>query len=631
MKNFTCLVLLLVLSSPSFSQEMHNIYNLPVEKMEEGLSIQNLSGLNSASLDYCPVPVKGGLIFTTDRKRKKSWWKKLFTKDYSNLMFAAQTAPGHFTAPVALAGDVNGEFNEGAATISADGRTMIFTRNSNKKNKKGVYDLNLYSAEFLNGEWQNILELDLGTSDYTNCHPALSADGQTLYFASNRENGYGGMDIYQTNKVDDCWQAPVNMGESVNSASHELFPQLGKRGELYFSSNAPGGMGMLDIWVSRVGISGTRLPRTNMGSPINSSRDDCSFVVMDSGNYGYLSSNRNGGAGSDDLFYWEINLPIEKDMTPESPEGIMAHIEIRNQENERFDNAQITMIRLKSPVEDAPTLSEPFFITNVLDSTLIDALGSQVKARRTETGDFKFPVQPKDTYMVIADHKNYITSQQVIEGKLLLESPSYAIQLNPTDKSYLALKKTTPRVDPVTGPVATSITLNDQVILTAEDKINQEIKEPVVMIAAVLPTSDEEFTSKGGVILETDEAVVESPSYIPVFSSLLYGFNKYILNKDSKKQLTDVVSLLRREISTEVIVESHTDTRGDVQYNQELSQKRANQVKAYLIEQGIPSSRIKAIGYGASRPLIDCPTPASCTEEQHQKNRRTEFIMNRKE
>jgi len=254
---------------------------------------------------------------------------------------------------------------------------------------------------------------------------------------------------------------------------------------------------------------------------------------------------------------------------------------------------------------------------------------------------FNYPIQANKTYLIIADHDNYITSQQVLEGHLLLENPSYAIQLNPTDEQYLALQDATVRinpmdavepiksVEPVVGPVATALTLNEPPVQTAEETATQ-IDEPVVLIAAAPALSDEEFTSKGGIILETDKAETKLSTYIPIFSSVLYGFNKYILNKDSKEQLTDVVSLLRREISTDVIVESHTDNRGNAQYNQELSQKRANQVKQYLVEQGIPASRIEAIGYGSSRPLIDCPTPQDCTEEQHQKNRRTEFILDRK-
>jgi len=668
MKNVILILLLLLFSFPAFTQDFHTIYNLPVDKLEEGINIQNLSGINSAGLDYCPVPVKGGLIFTTDRKQKKSWWKRLFSKDYSNLMFAAQTAPGHFLAPINLPGEVNGKFNEGAATLSADGRTMIFTRNTNKKNKKGVYDLNLYSAEFIDGDWKNVVELDLGTSEFTNCHPSLSADGQTLYFASNRPGGYGGMDIYQTNKMDDCWQTPVNMGESINSKSHELFPQLGKRGELYFSSDAEGGLGKLDIWVSRVGTSGTRLPSTNMGFPINSSEDDCSFVVADAGKHGYLTSSRNNGLGGDDLFFWEITLRIEKEIeAPLNEVASLTRIEIKDQDDQLFEDAKLTVIELKAPIIDAPTLSEPFFITNELDSTLVDALGKKLEPQIPATDAFNLHIQSEKTYLVIADHSDYITSQQVLEGKFLLEDQTYAIQLKPNNQQHLALQKATIKVNPAVGPVAasgvdpvassgvnrvaapevnpvavsgasptavsTSITMNDQPIPTLEDPINQTIDEPVVLIAAVPPAaaSDEEFTSKGGIILETDKAAIKNTTtYIPIFSSLLYGFNKYILNNESKEQLTDVVSLLRREINTNVIVESHTDSRGNAQYNQELSQKRAQQAKQYLIEQGIPASRIEAIGYGASRPLVDCPTPKDCTEAQHQQNRRTEFILNKK-
>ena len=79
---------------------------------------------------------------------------------------------------------------------------MFFTRNATKKNKNGLYDLNIYSAELTDGKWKNIMEIDLGAKDYTNCHPVLSKDDQTLYFASNRPGGIGGMDIYKTHLVE---------------------------------------------------------------------------------------------------------------------------------------------------------------------------------------------------------------------------------------------------------------------------------------------------------------------------------------------------------------------------------------------------------------------------------------------
>ena len=625
MKHLLLHSIFIIFSISLSSQEIHTLYSISSQDVAEGLKVNNLEAINSNKLDYCAIPFGEGIIFTSNRTENLPWYKRIFSKVYSNLLFTVNTGDGKFIKPFSLSGEVNGEFNEGAACISTDGKKMFFTRNASKKNQEGLYDLNIYSAELIDHEWENIKEIDLGAKDYTNCHPVLSKDNQTLYFSSNRPGGFGGMDIYKTHLVEGEWITPINLGPSVNSKETELFPQIGFENELYFSSDAENGHGQLDIWVSKLGDTGARLPKLNMGPPINSPGDDFSFLVMQEGQSGYLTSNRKGGMGLDDIYSWEITLPIETQIEEiPAEENIFTTIDITNQTNTVLSSAQLTLIEISYDLVDVPSLNQPFFITNNLDKSLIDMIGKKIDPI-SENSVYK--IDPARQYFLVADHPNFRTTQQVVSGETLIHNNSYAVELSPINEDYLVLTNSTPRINPVNGPFSENTNIiNPADMPTSFPKIEEET--PVVLIAAVPPVSDEEFTSKGGVILETDKAIVKEKNHIPLFSSIYHAFNKYILDRASKEELSDVVSTLRQEIKTTVLIEAHTDTRGNEAYNKKLSQKRAKEVKLFLVEQGIEPERITAIGYGSSRPLIDCSEEMNeCSEETHQKNRRTEIIL----
>jgi len=627
MKHLILNSIFIIFSISLSGQEIHTLYSIPSQNIAEGLKVNNLRTINSNKLDYCAIPFGEGIIFTSNRTENLPWYKRIFSKTYSNLLFTANTGDEKFIKPFSLPGAVNGEFNEGAACISSDGKKMFFTRNATKKNQKGHFDLNIYSAEFIDRKWKNIKEIDLGAKEYTNCHPVLSKDNQTLYFASNRPGGFGGMDIYKTHLVEGEWITPINLGPSVNSKETELFPQIGLENELYFSSNVENGHGNLDIWVSKLGDTSERLPKQNMGTPINSPEDDFSFLVMQDGQSGYLTSNRKGGMGFDDIYRWKITLPIETQIEEISEEeNIFTTIDITNQTNTVLSSAQLTLIEISYDLVDVPSLNQPFFITNNLDKSLIDMIGKKIEPI-TDNENSVYKIDPARQYFLVADHPNYKTTQQVVAGETLTQNNSYALELSPINQDYLVLSNSTPKINPVNGPFSENTNiLNPADLPTSFPKIEEET--PVVLIAAVPPVSDEEFASKGGVILETDKAVVEERSLTQHFNSIYHAFDKYTLDSESKEELSDLVSTLRKEIKATVLIEAHTDTRGSEEYNKNLSQKRAKAIKMFLVEQGIESDRITTIGYGSARPLIECSEEMNeCSEEIHQKNRRTEIIL----
>ncbi|MGB7785107.1 MAG: OmpA family protein [Salinimicrobium sp.] len=212
-----------------------------------------------------------------------------------------------------VSGDVNTVRHEGPLTISADGKTMYFTRNNylhkrnGKKDKEGVNHLKIYRASRQNGKWDNIEELPFDSDSYSVGHPSLSADGKTLYFASEAPGGMGGSDIYKVSVENGTFGTPENMGPKVNTAGNEVFPFIAKNGNFYFSSDGHKGFGLLDVFV----LTAEDNKVQNLGEPVNSSLDDFAFsYAAEDESKGYVSSNRPGGQGGDDIFEMDILAPL---------------------------------------------------------------------------------------------------------------------------------------------------------------------------------------------------------------------------------------------------------------------------------------------------------------------------------
>lgn len=211
-----------------------------------------------------------------------------------------------------LPGDVNTVRHEGPLVITKDGKTMYFTRNNylkrdGKKDDEGVNHLKIYKASLLDGIWTNIEELPFNNDNYSVGHPALSPDDQTLYFASEAPGGMGGSDLYKVSIQNDIFGTPENLGSKINTAGNEVFPFAAENGMLYFSSDGHKGFGMMDVFVTDLKNIGEVY---NLGEPINSNLDDFSFSIPGDSNEGFISSNRTGGKGSDDVYVMHMYAPL---------------------------------------------------------------------------------------------------------------------------------------------------------------------------------------------------------------------------------------------------------------------------------------------------------------------------------
>jgi outer membrane protein OmpA-like peptidoglycan-associated protein len=254
-------------------------------------------GLNTTGSEYAAVPYKKGVVFTTDRSYSATGqtlaWNGV---PFTDLYMAEEDMKGGLTKIEKLPARINSHLNEGSACFNAAGDVMYFSRNNAKCKYKNKLEI-VQSKMNKDGVWSKPKKLSFVINGYNYTHPSLSPDGNTLYFASDMQNGQGGMDLYTSKRTGDTWEAPVNMGKDINTAGNELFPFMGSNNTFYFSSNGQPGMGGLDIF-SAIKAGGA-WKVSNMKMPLNSPKDDFAFVSDDWNGIGYFSTNREG---DDDIY-----------------------------------------------------------------------------------------------------------------------------------------------------------------------------------------------------------------------------------------------------------------------------------------------------------------------------------------
>ncbi|MBB1151461.1 PD40 domain-containing protein [Myroides sp. NP-2] len=269
--------------------------------------------LNSEYSDYGATMLGDQLIFTSARATADqkgnaihSWTNESYTSLYS-----AQISNEGIGEPVRLPME-NTSINEATAVFTADGNTMYFTRNNAKSNGKSQQNkahtslLKIYKAiKQADGQWGQVEELPINSDDFSTAHPALTPDGKWLYFASDRKGSIGQSDLYRVALHQNGSYGPVeNLGKTINTEGRESFPFISSDNQLYFSSDGHPGLGGLDVFVTKISSDGNFESVENMGEPINSPLDDFSFFIDTKQKKGFISSNRPGGKGADDIYAW---------------------------------------------------------------------------------------------------------------------------------------------------------------------------------------------------------------------------------------------------------------------------------------------------------------------------------------
>ena len=264
---------------------------------------------NSPADDNAPLLWQGGILFSSDRQtgvkllKEKSGWTG---RDYLDLYFSEKRQDGMFGEPKQFSSKLSEvNKNTGNASITADGSEIYFTRNDNVLNKQNAYSLQLFQATSTgNDRWKSVDKLSFCSPNYNFMHPAISPDGQTLYFVTNKAGGEGGTDIWVAQRKGGDWERPENLGPVVNTPFNEGFPFVDAEGRLYFCSKGHPGFGGFDIFVTEKDADGNWATPRNLGKPINSSLDDISIYLAPDQRSGMFTSSRNGG--DDDIYLFTV-------------------------------------------------------------------------------------------------------------------------------------------------------------------------------------------------------------------------------------------------------------------------------------------------------------------------------------
>jgi len=206
-------------------------------------------------------------------------------------------------------GWVNTEYHDGPVSYNEEYQEMFITRNNifeeePVRDSQGRINLKILSSFELGGEWTDPVDLPINDLEYSCAHPAISKDGDRLFFTSNMSSSLGGTDIYYSDRNDSTWSEPVNLGSIINTEGDEAFPFIDENGDLYFASTGHAGLGGFDMFRSEF-IDGKFTTPVNLKYPINSNKDDISIMPEEAERRGYISSNRESLTGDDDIYFYK--------------------------------------------------------------------------------------------------------------------------------------------------------------------------------------------------------------------------------------------------------------------------------------------------------------------------------------
>ncbi|PKG43931.1 OmpA family protein [Psychroflexus sp. MES1-P1E] len=285
---------------------------LELIEMQSGRFELKKISINSDYSEFSPSFYGNRLVFASNRpnswlvKRIHEWNNKPYLNLYSSDLSDSLVIKSE---PIVFSEKLNSKFHESSAAFSSDGKTVYFTRNNFSGNKlkrgeDGISYLKLFKSE-LNSEntWTKPEELPFNNDNYSVAYPALSKDNKTLYFSSDMDGTIGMSDIFKVEiRKDNTYSIPENLGESINTEGRESFPFVSDDGLLYFASDGHLGLGGLDVFVAEIKDNEKLGEVFNLGRPINSSKDDFSFIINSKLKKGFFASNRGQEGTSDNIY-----------------------------------------------------------------------------------------------------------------------------------------------------------------------------------------------------------------------------------------------------------------------------------------------------------------------------------------
>jgi len=509
--------------------------------------------------------------------------------------------------------NINYKYHYGPITFFSDQKQVIFTRNNylgkSDKGEDGINKLKLYSAKYDGSKWEHIDELPFNSDEYSCGHPTLNAANSKMYFVSDMPGGFGGTDLYVVEYNGGNWGLPINMGSDINTEGNEMFPFMDASDNLYFASNGHAGLGGLDIFYVELENDKPLSMPENLGSPINSEKDDFGLITNTNRSTGFFSSNRKNGFSDDNIYAFsrkcrELKILVY-DAVTELP---INDAEVRliknrvNQEMYKTDaNGQIKICMATGLEFEFRAFKEEYEANSV-------SYGSMATSQDAGA-EIKIYLNNSNLPIVKGSIRSELTNEAISGATVVLtneEDESTATVITGSDGKYEFQPEKKGKY--VVSAVKENYATNTEEIGKVKPKKREQV------------TYDQNL----GMIAEGDIFRIEN---------IYYNYGKYDIRRDARKEFDNtVLPILKKYPNIMIEMRSHTDSRSSSDFNQELSNNRAKAVVAYLVEKGIREDRMQAHGYGETMLVNGCRDGIACSEQKHQLNRRTEFkILNVKE
>ncbi len=511
--------------------------------------------------------------------------------------------------------NVNTIRNDGAGVFSKDLTKFYYTSCIEQD-----YPCAIYVSNKVDGKWEEGVRLNdnINYQGFETKQPTLTTGGDTMIFVSDRPDGRGQNDLWFSIKTgDEDWQASRNMG-GLNTEFQDIAPFFDQKdATLFFASNGRKGFGGLDIFKAQ----GSRFEKvTNMGLPFNTNRDE--FYLSLGNEKGLLSSNRQGGKGNDDIYYFNI----------ESSELLLAEFS-KDDLNKDGNFSLITNLFYEPGGE--PAVDIPVLLTDANGNVLL-------KANSDELGSLSFDnLSPDQTYKLVleSDDENVYANvmykgqggefdinairdgavlatitKEIIEqfnSMSILSKLSYSETGDPAadvsvvlvDENGLILKRGKTNMDGIARFEELDSDKNYKILIDENDpRLTADIKFQI-----------DDVRIKWMSQKTTDRVV---------FENIYFDFNDYTIRKEAKKTLDDLVYYLKTNEKVQLEVYANTDNVGTDEYNNELAQKRGAAVVEYLENRNVDKSSIVVNAVGANKPIASNETPIG-----RQLNRRVEFYV----
>lgn len=528
------LVAFLTITNSLFSQEEDMSLNSETQNISEAESAKVTvltanfefdvtdTGVNSKQHEYGSGFFKQKYIIISAKKIGGLGGDKdpLTGEPHTQIYCATIKKTGNLDRPTLYSRILNTNDNEGTITFTPDERTVYYTRSIMNDS---IHNYQLFRARDAegNGQWLGEEKMSISSDNYNVENPYMTKDGTKLYFASDMPGGFGGFDIYVVDvKPDGSLGAPINLGSNVNTDKNEKTPYIDNQNKyLYFASEGHNSMGGLDVFRAR-NVKGEFVRPLNLGSTVNSTEDDYAFMMANK-KRGYVTSAKANGVGGSDVYKVILNY-----------------------------NKQT----LRGIVKDA--LTQTLATNSVVE--VIDQDGNTVITKKIgKDGKFSIYVDPYEVYTIKTNKEGY-------------EENIVAVETNSATERFFDVE------------------------------VNLEQTEPEIVEVG-------------------DKTMIK-------IENIYFDFDKATIKPDSKISLDKIVRVLEENPKMKIEVNAHTDIRGSAPYNLRLSKRRAVSAMKYLISKGIKADRLISEGFGESQPIIDCISK-ECTDEEHELNRRIEFVI----